>query len=64
MIDQDRPSPPPSWYDPGPEYVDCCECGKPVEGDPGASGDTLCRECIDDIRADQAYDAMIDGQFE
>lgn len=54
-IDQDRPSPPPSWYEPT-EYVECAECGDSYEYQ-GEDHD-LCGACIKEIRAEQALDAM------
>lgn len=53
-------SPPPSFYEP-PVFNSCLECGIDVKTD---DEETLCPSCIADIRAEQAYNAMIDNQFD
>lgn len=59
MIDQDRPSPPPSWYE-QPAYVDCSECGQPVDLDEGSD---TCKDCIAELKADHQYDLMIESEM-
>lgn len=53
-------SPPPSWYE-KPEYVDCIECGRPVDA---LEESDVCSECIAEIKAEDAYDRMIDQAFD